>query len=549
MKTLRVYDFSLPPLALSLRTGQGKIFYFALFNMLTKRDQILISALYLLACAWVWPFVRYYVDNPDSFQYISIAEHIIKGKWQFVFNGYWSPIISWLLAPFVVLFKDGIDAFKYLQIVIGLFVISQWWKFLSLVNIPLQIKKAIGYGCIPFVVNFALINLTPDLLFVGILLAYIIALVNWLEKKSDGSELGWYCAGLYLTKSFGLFIFIFLFFIAWRMKGELIPTYVKKKMIKPLLIVCGGWIILISIHHGHFTLSESARFNLTYEVAPVKNQIVKLPVLSSGLLPPSNSEAISAWEEPGSQVQLTPLNPLKDPIHYAKVVERNIYSIYYSDFRNQFGLLFIISFVLFLFFRRKENDIPLWIKISLAVIIGMYGGYSLILIHARYVWICSLLFIPMTIYFFSELRSINFAKTTRDIFFVGIIIFSCKRPIKEVLLNGDREVNPLQLYQMIRSPKESMEIFYRREQELHHDIKIMKKELAEGQNFASIEDDSNERDVYSEGLMIAYEMKGKYYGVSQNIDSSFTGYVISKSVLDKTLVFEGGKSNLKIYKW
>ena len=386
-------------LARPLRAGQDIFFYFALFNMLTKRDQILISALYLLTCAWVWPFVRYYVDNPDSFQYISIAEHIIKGKWQFVFNGYWSPVISWLLAPLIVLFKDGIDAFKYLQIIIGLFVISQWLKLLSFVNIPLQIKKVIGYACIPFVLNFALINLTPDLLFVGILLAYIIALVNWLEKKSDGSELGGYGAALYLTKSFGLFIFVFLFFIAWRMKGEFIPTYVKKKIIKSLLLIWGGWIILISIHHQHFTLSESARFNLTYEVAPVKNQIVKLPVLSGGLLPPSNSEAISAWEEPGSQVQLTPLNPLKDPIHYAKVVERNLYSIYYSDFRNQFGVLFILSFVLFLFFRKKENDIPLWIKLSLATIIGMYGGYSLILIHARYVWICSLLFIPMTIYF------------------------------------------------------------------------------------------------------------------------------------------------------
>ncbi|MBK8364923.1 MAG: hypothetical protein IPL24_15040 [Bacteroidetes bacterium] len=67
-----------------------------------KKDSLLIIALYLLACMAVMPFVKWYVDNPDSLQYINVVQHILDGRFSLAVNGYWSPLISWFLLPFMI---------------------------------------------------------------------------------------------------------------------------------------------------------------------------------------------------------------------------------------------------------------------------------------------------------------------------------------------------------------------------------------------------------------------------------------------------------------
>ncbi len=155
-----------------------------------KKDFLLIVAIYLLACLGVMPYVKWYVDNPDSLQYINIAHHILDGRLTLAINGYWSPLITWFLAPFILIFNDGIIAFKYLQMAIGVFVIRKWLIFLVFVDVEEKWKRVLGFVIFPFIVSYSLLNLTPDLLFVGILFALIIELIRWLDKQTDGSSLG-----------------------------------------------------------------------------------------------------------------------------------------------------------------------------------------------------------------------------------------------------------------------------------------------------------------------------------------------------------------------
>ncbi len=191
---------------------------------------------------------------------------------------------------------------------------------------------------------------------------------------------------------FGLPLFIFLFcFVIW-MKDERIPKFTLKKILLPFGTISFVWIILLSVKYGKFTISESAKFNFTYEVAPTLGKTVQLPVLGNGLLEPSNDFALSAWEEPASQIQLTPLDPFGDIAYYFNVVNRNLQSIYFHDFRNQLGWVFIFFLIIYLIRKKSDDIIPLWIKISLLVICTMYFGYSLILVHERYIWICTVSF-------------------------------------------------------------------------------------------------------------------------------------------------------------
>lgn len=493
----------------------------------------------------VMPFVKWYADNPDSLQYINLAQHILDGRLSLAINGYWSPLITWLLTPFMLFFDDGIVAFKFLQMAIGVFVIRKWLSFLMFVDIEEKWKRYLGFVIIPFIVSYSLLNLTPDLLFVGLLFSLIIELIRWLDKQTDGSKLGKLGALLFLTKSFGLPLFIFLFcFVIW-MKDERIPKVTLKKILLPFGAIAGMWIILLSVKYGRFTISESAKFNFTYEVAPTLGKQVQLPVLGNGLLKPANDFALSAWEEPASQVQLTPIDPIGDFSYYLSIINRNLQSIYFHDFRNQLGWIFILFFIIYLFRKKRDEEIPLWIKISLLVICTMYFGYSLILVHERYIWICTLLFIPVTFYFIEKSFTTKIPEI-KQIILILVIILIVKRPAKEVLMCGDRQVNYLQLYHAFFSPQTTLSIFYRPDIELHNDIEKLRRIIPANSTFASIKKTDNERDGYAQTLMMAYELKGKYLGQTYEVDSTFKGYLVSWKEEVGVKVFDSDRG-VKVY--
>ena len=224
-----------------------------------KKDLLLIIAIYLLACMAVMPYVKWYVDNPDSLQYVNIAHNILEGRFATSINGYWGPLISWVLVPFILFFDDGIVAFKFLQMAIGVFVIMRWLSFLMFVDVNEKWKRFLGFAIVPFMVSYSLLNLTPDLLFMCLLFSLMIELIMWLEKQSDGSRIGKTGALMFLAKSFGLPLFIFLFcFVVW-MKDERIPKVTLKKILLPFVSVAGLWIILLSVKYGKFTVSEGVQ--------------------------------------------------------------------------------------------------------------------------------------------------------------------------------------------------------------------------------------------------------------------------------------------------
>ncbi len=93
-----------------------------------RKEHFFLSFLYVAGISLVLPFTLWYVNNPDAFQYISIAEKIAAGHFSLALNGYWSPLISWLIVVPVFFGIDGIIAFKALQILIGLFALTAWFR-------------------------------------------------------------------------------------------------------------------------------------------------------------------------------------------------------------------------------------------------------------------------------------------------------------------------------------------------------------------------------------------------------------------------------------
>jgi hypothetical protein len=460
--------------------------------------------------------VRWYADNPDTFQYLAIAGKYLSGDLSHAINGYWSPLISWLLIIPISIFSDDLLAFKILQCLIGLFVLFQWTSFIYKTTIKEGLKKVLAFFVIPFVLNYSLLNATPDLLFMGILLMIMNLYIgkDIFSRKKLSILTGIAGAFLFLTKSFGFPLYIafilIITFIAVRKEN------VNKILIRNIFylffsffLISSLWIIPLSIQYGKITISESAKFNLSKDVTPLPGRDAALPILNKGLNKPLGN-SLSAWEHPGEYVSQETVSVFKSPAEYFQVVKRNLLSIYYFDFRNQAGIIFL--FLLFLFIIKKRVSVERWIVVTLLIIGLVYFGYSLILYHTRYAWLNNLLMIILSVYF---LQSI-FEKFKYHFVLYACIYFilllGLKRPLKEIMFTADKDYPLEWTWHSLKKPFTTLWIFYRPDLELNNIIKeVQRKKLLQG-NVASIKNKNLERDSYTSSLRISLAAKSPYYG-------------------------------------
>src|SRR5687767_2361400 len=124
-------------------------------------------ALYALLAIVLFPHVKWYVNNPDSFQYMALAERYADGSFREVVNGYWSPLIIWLLVIPIKLIGNGIIAFKVTQLLIGAITLIAWDRVLKAASIDLG-RDVLLFAAIPFLLARSLLTLTGDLVFVTI---------------------------------------------------------------------------------------------------------------------------------------------------------------------------------------------------------------------------------------------------------------------------------------------------------------------------------------------------------------------------------------------
>ena len=79
---------------------------------------VLVLIVYLILGASLLGYYRYQI-NPDGISYISVAQKYLAGDWRGAVNGYWGPLLSWLLMPFLYLGIEPLLATKVLSLPIG----------------------------------------------------------------------------------------------------------------------------------------------------------------------------------------------------------------------------------------------------------------------------------------------------------------------------------------------------------------------------------------------------------------------------------------------
>ena len=82
---------------------------------------------YLLLCGAMLPWFLHRVA-PDAASYLTIARKYRASEFSDAINGYWSPLLSWLVAPLLCLGAPMDVTGKCLEVAIGAGALSAvWW--------------------------------------------------------------------------------------------------------------------------------------------------------------------------------------------------------------------------------------------------------------------------------------------------------------------------------------------------------------------------------------------------------------------------------------
>ena len=283
---------------------------------------VVTSALYIFG-AWQ---SRFNLSNVDGISYISIAKQYAAGLTEYAINGYWSPFVSWFMAPFIAAGVEPLFSFVLIN------------AFAAIVNtcvaMLLVYRLTRGHFWATFIVlvtTFALQfaqapTITPDAWVVSWTTLFAWVLLEVDRRLRPGTVRERIIAGIVIGAmgALGFFIkqylipvfvvvviawFIFRWFADRAENRE--PDNVaaaRRWWITPVatlaaaLIISAPWITALSIKYGELTLGSSFAVNISVKFDPDSETRTRDPLQ---LVTPPNEYAVAFGEDRSYEVAET----------------------------------------------------------------------------------------------------------------------------------------------------------------------------------------------------------------------------------------------------
>ncbi len=449
--------------------------------------------LYCLLFCSLLPGYQFLVDS-DATGYLYVAEQTAAGNLYHSINGVWSPLGSWILAPFIWLGIDGILAAKWLN---GLYGLASLYLIHLLLRRHLLSQFAYYLLLAPatlLLLHFALSRLFADLLQVMLLLCYFClitkpAFANNKRKIALAAATG--AIGFY-AKSYVLYFILLhlpvtLILLHYTQPVRPSLTSLLKKVslaIVLLVLLCLPWAFAMQLKYNHFAFSNVGHYNITGGLLINHTQ-------SAGVFfPPPNPGGYSIWDDPYHTFSLSMGKPDIGELllRQTKIALSNTRDLLLTLLR--FSWLLVPLFLCFAAAvkkRRSLHQYPAALPAGLLFIVIWCSGYVLLHIEDRFFWIVPLLCLVLT----GNLSQWLFAKlsTTRSGMVTAAIAVSfCIYPATRLVKN----------YQ---SGKQSFEM-----------AAAFKQRNIMG-NLMSLQQDSDDMD---KTVLLNYLLKSKYYGPIRN---------------------------------
>jgi hypothetical protein len=278
--------------------------------MLNTNRLLVVSVLYLLSFILCYPLYQYLFDA-DGIGYMMVAKRLAQADYTRAINGCWSPLHSWLIAPFLRWGVDVFTAFKVSNGIIGLGILACVNRLLNKVQIQENLKTIALFTCIPILLSYVFHDLAADILFCLLILVYIniVATEGFFQSRNKNIACGIIGCLCYFAKTYGFIFFPVSFlavqFILYKASG--LPN--KKALftrnllwaIPVFLLLASPWIYLLSNKYGFLTFGYSGQLNLKWEL------LDRIEYEGSLLKAPPYPDSPANWED-----------PLHYPYRYAK---------------------------------------------------------------------------------------------------------------------------------------------------------------------------------------------------------------------------------------
>ncbi len=389
----------------------------------------------------------------DSMLYFSLAQKYISGDFSNAVNGYWGPLLAWLLIPFLYFGTSHVLAINALNLIIGILTFIGVWILADRFEIAGKIRVVLLISLLPIVLKFSLVQ-PMDFLLVCILIFYLGIVFNgdYPEKISSGLFSGILGSLAYFTKAYAFPFFIVHFFIMNILHYlRKVTKEDRKKVLRNSIagfvlffLISGAWIMIISDKYGHFTFSTMRDTNFN---APGPDEMgggleFGVPVFSEGFFAPPNETAFVVWEDP-SYLRGKPWSALKSWYyfkHFIRLVLKNVSEgLRIFEGFSTLSTAIIISYILLL----VAQPLNTWLHkgsllFPLFTVILFSGGYILFHVEERYLWLSNVLLLIMGGYVLNILLQKKFfnhtiKKVILITFFIISFIFT---PSKYVIQAG-----------------------------------------------------------------------------------------------------------------
>lgn len=272
-------------------------------------------ALLLLVGLATLPAYRHHLGL-DGMSYLAVAEHYAAGRWSEAVNGYWSPLLSWLVVPFLLAGVPAVLAAKVLGLLTGVAVVVAVRSGARLTGASPPAADAVALLAVPFVLYAMWFGVFADLLVALWLLLFVQLTVRATsaERPLVLGLLAGAAGGLaVLSKLYALPVVVLvtaavcgLSLLVAHRRGR--TAVAAAATATGLLLVAGPWFAVLSAEAGRPAVGSSPRYNLAV-VAPAS---AGSPIQYDGLLPPPGQHAFSFWEDPTSR-----------PVHFAGYDDRS----------------------------------------------------------------------------------------------------------------------------------------------------------------------------------------------------------------------------------
>jgi hypothetical protein len=348
-----------------------------------NRHNLAISIfLFVLLFICLWPLYQYIFDV-DGIGYAAVAHHYINGDWVKAVNGFWNPLHSWLVIPFM---KTGLSdgaAFKISNAFIAVASLYFLYRLLHKFELNNTIKTCIQFCGSILLLHYAYYELAADVLFVLLMLMFMnlyadSGFYNSISKNVLAGILG---ALLYFSKSYGFPFFIFHFAVI-----HIFLNGITRKSLMPFLcgflvffLLCFLWMMALYWKYGEWMIAFG-KYNAHWSFSTEPQQG---PLLQ----PPPYETSAAVWEDPWFVK--------KDNLQKVPFTTIALQQIRTALYNTQHMLLhlhelsFFAPVLLMLFFMKgvfKKSTTFKWLLVSM---ITLPSGYILLHFETRFIWALS----------------------------------------------------------------------------------------------------------------------------------------------------------------